>query len=376
MGGESMKVPFFDLGVFVRQQKPALMAAIERVVDSGQYIGGDEVQQFEINFAASVGAKHCVAVGNGLDAIRLLLETHDIGPGDEVIVPGFTFYATWLAVLQVGAIPVAVDVKLANASIDEAKIEIAITPKTKAILVVHLFGISANMQTINKIAKSHNLFVFEDCAQAHNGITNAGPVGNSSDGGAFSFYPTKNLGALGDAGAITINDSVVLEKLRSRRSYGVGSNKYAHVDTGWNSRLDPIQAAILSELLPGLNDVTACRREIASLYNASLTQIGIATIRSISANENVFHHFIIRVSNRNEIRNLLSEHGVATDIHYPYFFNSLKPLRNAYKSLGRDLSELPNSKILSEEVLSLPIGPWMDDVQIKFVCDSLAQLAK
>lgn len=372
MGGCPMKVPFFDLGVFVREQKPEVMAAIERVVDSGTYVGGNEVANFEAAFAKSVGSKHCVAVGNGLDAIRLLLEVHGIGPGDEVIVPGFSFYATWLAVLQVGAIPVAVDVKLEDATIDETKIVGAITTNTKAILVVHLFGISAEMTAINKIAKSHNLLVFEDCAQAHNGKTNAGPVGNSSDGGAFSFYPTKNLGALGDAGAITLNDSDVLQKLRSRRSYGVGSNKYEHIDTGWNTRLDPIQAAILSTLLPGLESITDRRVQIAKRYASVISDPNNQLVRSSRPEENVFHHFVVRAKSRRYFQNAMEVQNVSTDIHYPYFFNSLSPIYDLYKEIGRTLPKLKNSEILASEVVSLPIGPWMNDNQIKIVCDALS----
>jgi dTDP-4-amino-4,6-dideoxygalactose transaminase len=369
-----MKVPFFDLGSFVREQKPGVMAAIERVIDSGIYIGGEEVQRFEAEFAASVGAKHCVAVGNGLDAIRLLLEAHNIGPGDEVIVPGFTFYATWLAVLQVGAMPVAVDVKLEDASIDVTKINEAITTNTKAILVVHLFGISADMNAINGIAKSNNLLVFEDCAQAHNGKTNAGTVGNSSDGGAFSFYPTKNLGALGDAGAITVNDSRIASILKSRRSYGVGLTKYEHTMTGWNTRLDPIQASILRHFLPGLGAVTQRRLEIARAYSAALIDAKLSSLHSKSDSGNVFHHFVLLSKNRDQVRAALLAKGVETDLHYPYYFASIAPIADFYRSHAMILPELSNSRLLAEEVISLPMGPWMNDDQITFVCQVLSEL--
>lgn len=367
-----MKVPFFDLGEFVREQKPAIMAAVERVVDSGIYIGGTEVEQFESEFAASVGAKHCVAVGNGLDAIRLLLEAHGIGAGDEVIVPGFTFYATWLAVLQVGATPIAVDVKLEDASLDPEQIQSAISSKTRAILVVHLFGISADMQAINQIAKQNSLLVFEDCAQAHHGQTNEGPVGSSSDGAAFSFYPTKNLGALGDAGAITINNSRVLQTLKSRRSYGVGSSKYEHIDTGWNSRLDPIQASILRVLLPELHSVTASRKETARRYLKSINKSNPAIDSSIPG-QNVFHHFVIRASSREKLRENMALAGVSTDVHYPYFFNSLLPISKSYKKAGLELPDLKNSAELSQQVVSFPIGPWMNEAQVKHVQQALSQ---
>ncbi len=368
-----MKVPFFDLGAFVREQKPEIMAAVERVIDSGIYIGGQEVERFESEFAASVGAKHCVAVGNGLDAIRLLLEAHGIGAGDEVIVPGFTFYATWLAVLQAGATPIAVDVKLEDASIDPEKIQSAISSSTRAILVVHLFGISADMQAINEIAKQNSLLVFEDCAQAHHGQTNDGPVGSSSDGAAFSFYPTKNLGALGDAGAITTNDFNILQTLKSRRSYGVGSNKYEHIDTGWNTRMDPIQAAILSSLLPGLELVTNRRAQIAEKYSASIVGL-IDTVQASSTGRNVYHHYVVRAKSREALRDSLASQNISTDIHYPYFFNSLAPIRNSYQTLHLELPPLPNSERLSKEVVSLPIGPWMTNRQVRAVTDALEKL--
>ena len=366
-----MKVPFFDLGAFVREQKRAIMAAVERVVDSGIYIGGQEVERFESEFAASVGAKHCVAVGNGLDAIRLLLEAHGIGAGDEVIVPGFTFYATWLAVLQAGATPIAVDVKLEDASIDPEKIQSAISSKTRAILVVHLFGISADMQAINEIAKQNSLLVFEDCAQAHNGQTNDGPVGSAGDGAAFSFYPTKNLGALGDAGAITFNNSNILQTLNSRRSYGVGSNKYEHIDTGWNTRLDPMQAAILSALLPGLGHVTKRRIEIAEKYAAALNG-SVDSVNSSTSGHNVYHHFVVRAKSREAFQRFLSNQEINSDIHYPYFFNSIEPIRREYLALGIELNPLPNSERLSNEVVSLPSGPWMTDEQVSAVCKALS----
>ena len=366
-----MKVPFFDLGAFVHEQKSTIMDAVERVVDSGIYIGGSEVERFESEFAASVGAKHCVAVGNGLDAIRLLLEAHGIGPGDEVIVPGFTFYATWLAVIQVGAMPVAVDVRLSDASIDPELIQAAINSKTRAIIVVHLFGISADMMEINKVAKLNSILVFEDCAQAHNGQTNAGPVGNSSDGAAFSFYPTKNLGALGDAGAITSNEYGIVHKLRSRRAYGVGSSKYEHVDTGWNTRLDPIQAAILSALLPGLEGVTQTRRKIAEKYSSAIQNLSLEKIDSTRPGENVFHHYVIRAKSRIVFQQAMSEQQILTDIHYPYYFNSLEPIKAAYFHTGNALPELQNSMTLAREVVSLPIGPWMTDSQVNFVASVL-----
>jgi dTDP-3-amino-3,4,6-trideoxy-alpha-D-glucose transaminase len=369
-----MRVPFFDLGHFVADHKQAIMSGFERIVDSGVYIGGSEVERFETSFAESVKSAHCVAVGNGLDAIRMLLEAHDIGPGDEVIVPGFTFYATWLAVMQTGATPVAVDVRLEDGVIDADKVISAINPKTKAIIVVHLFGITADMLALNQIARENGLLVFEDCAQAHAGETNAGSVGSSGDGAAFSFYPTKNLGALGDAGAITANDKAIAAKLRSSRSYGVGATKYDHIDLGWNSRLDPLQASVLNLLLPGLPAVTKKRQQIASSYKEALSPSYPYLDKRDSAGDNVFHHFVIRASEREKARSQLAELGVATDIHYPYFFGSLKPILNLYKALELQLPSLPNSERLAAEVLSLPMGPWMTEQQVEHVQQSLNSL--
>lgn len=366
-------VPFFDLGSFVGQHKRAILAAFENVLDSGVFIGGSEVEKFESAFAKSVGSSHCVAVGNGLDAIRILLEAHGIGPGDEVIVPGFTFYATWLAVLQTGASPVAVDVRLEDATIDASKVAQAISEKTKAILVVHLFGITVDMLAVNQIAKEYDLLVFEDCAQAHAGVTNAGPVGNSCDGAAFSFYPTKNLGALGDAGAITTNDPAIAAKLHSSRSYGVGETKYEHVSLGWNSRLDPLQASVLNVLLPGLKSVTDQRKQIARSYKESLSDSCTFLDQSRTDGDNVFHHFVLRVANRDNARKRLESLGISTDIHYPYSFNSLKPLLDFYSSNGRQLPELPNSSALAAEVLSIPMGPWMSEDQVAQVASGLAR---
>jgi dTDP-4-amino-4,6-dideoxygalactose transaminase len=265
-----------------------------------------------------------------------------------------------------------VDVSLEDASIDVRKIKDAITQNTKAILVVHLFGISADMKSINNIAKSHDLLVFEDCAQAHHGKTNAGPVGNSSDGGAFSFYPTKNLGALGDAGAITLNDSAAADKIQSRRSYGVGSSKYEHIDTGWNTRLDSMHASILRTLLPGLESVTSFRQEIARSYLSSMNKPELV-IGSSEIGENVYHHFVIRPNSRFALQNHMAQAGIMTDIHYPYFFNSIVPISKAYKAKGRVLPSLPNSELLSKQVVSLPMGPWMKLDQITHVQQTLGR---
>ncbi len=262
-------IPFYDLGEITRRRRPELVRAFEETLDGGWFIGGPAVEAFETAFAKYVGVEHCIAVGNGLDAIRIGLEAAGVGAGDEVIVPGFTFYATWLAVLQIGAIPVAVDVDT-NASIDAAAVEAAVTARTRAVLPVHLFGIPANMAELNRIADRHGLVLIEDGAQAHGARWEGERVGSIGDIGAFSFYPTKNLGALGDAGALTTNRADVASIARSRRSYGQGAQKYDHVDTGWNSRMDALQARILRDGLRELDSGNDRRRSIAAAYRDAL----------------------------------------------------------------------------------------------------------
>jgi dTDP-4-amino-4,6-dideoxygalactose transaminase len=369
-----LKVPFFDLGSFIQDRKTDVLEVIERVLDGGIYVGGEEVLSFEKAFASSVESKHCVSVGNGLDALRLILESHNIGPGDEVIVPGFTFYATWLAVMQTGASPVAVDVNLEDASINPALLKNAITSKTRAIIVVHLFGISADMLAVGKVAKDYGLLVFEDAAQAHSGKTNAGPVGSSGDAAAFSFYPTKNLGALGDGGAITTNNAEVAARMMSLRSYGVGKTKYEHVEAGWNSRLDTIQAAVLSLFLRDLSEVTDFRRSIATRYEEALSSTDLEIVGSNGRETNVFHHFVVRTANREELRQDLLTSGVGTDLHYPYYFNSISPVRQFLHERGLPSPPLPNAEKLASSVVSLPIGPWMSGEQVTQVAGVLSGL--
>jgi dTDP-3-amino-3,4,6-trideoxy-alpha-D-glucose transaminase len=366
-----VKVPFFDLGAQLANYKGDLLREIEKVIDSGVFIGGESVATFERDFAKFIGTEHAVGVGNGLDAIRIILEALGIGEGDEVIVPAFTFYATWLAVVQVGAIPVFVDVHLADACIDESQIESQITAKTKAVLAVHLYGNVANLAEIKRIADFHGIHLIEDVAQAHGAIRDnlaAGSVGIAS---AFSFYPTKNLGALGDGGAIVTNSPGLSKKAISRRSYGIGESKYEHVDTGWNTRLDPIQAVILNLHLKMIESFTAKRRLIASTYLSSLQGFEDKVVGPTDVLESVWHHFVIRPKNRETFRLAMNKMGISTDVHYPYSANSVEPMR---QYLQRMSSPMTNSQELSNSVVSLPIGPWMSSEQIRFVADALQEL--
>ena len=370
-----MLVPFYDLSAEVSGKSSEILGAFKSVLDSGQFIGGAVVEQFESEFASFNGVQFCAGVGNGLDAIRLILEALDIGPGDEVIVPNFTFYATWLAVMQVGARPVFVDVLADSAGLNPVLIEERISSRTKAILVVHLYGIPAQMSAIMEIAQRHRLQVVEDCAQAHGANVNGKLVGSFGIAGAFSFYPTKNLGALGDAGAIITDSEEILNFVKSRRSYGYGASKYEHVDFGWNSRLDPLQAAVLSQKLHRLEESNGRRRQIAEKY---LDALGSRSEKVVGerASNSVWHHFVIKANRRESLRSFLHDRGVSTDIHYPYF-NQDTPAVVNYLSQFHEETNLPMATVgmgLSANVVSLPIGPWMSDSQVVYVSQVLSEI--
>jgi dTDP-3-amino-3,4,6-trideoxy-alpha-D-glucose transaminase len=364
-------VPFFDLKKQLISYREELHEALDKTLDGGYFIGGQALETFEHSFAAFIGVKNCVGVGNGLDALRIVLEYWKIGPGDEVIVPSFSFYATWLAVMQVGATPVFVDVELSSANINPDGIEKAITPKTKAIIAVHLYGQPAKMTAINEIAKRHNIKVLEDSAQAHGAEVGGIKTGSLGDASGFSFYPTKNLGALGDAGAITTNDDNLTVFAKSRRSYGVGKTKYEHIDFGWNSRLDSLQAAFLQVHLEKLPSWTTKRREIAGRYFDALGSRKSNVVGPENVVDSIWHHFVLKTKDRASAQKVLLSHGVSTDIHYPYFANSLQPIADYRKALGAGIRENPVGKALAKSIISLPMGPWMDQSQIDKVCEAL-----
>jgi dTDP-3-amino-3,4,6-trideoxy-alpha-D-glucose transaminase len=366
-------VPFFDLGRTIKAESKELHEALDRVIDSGFFIGGPSVERFEQQFATYVGSKHCIGVANGLDAIRLILEAYEIGPGDEVIVPAFTYYATWLAVIQTGATLVPVDVIANTANIDPNLVEEAITPKTKAIIAVHLFGQGADMLPLTELAKKHGIYLFEDAAQGHGAETTAGRVGSCSDAAAFSFYPTKNLGALGDAGAVTTDDPAIAARIVSRRSYGQGKTKYEHVDTGWNSRLDPLQAEFLSIHLTKLDTWNEKRRQIAAYYLEALGENRFSSIIGPhSPKESVWHHFVLRSSYRQKIRDYLRSQQILTDIHYPYSIYEIPPLAQSISQNGNQGYKVARS--LGQQVVSIPIGPWLSDSEVSRVCQALSSI--
>ncbi|WP_140425541.1 DegT/DnrJ/EryC1/StrS aminotransferase family protein [Cryobacterium sp. N21] len=369
-----MNVPFFDLGSFTRSHADDLHACLDEVLEGGYFVGGPLTERFEDEFSAFVGSKYCVGTANGLDSIRLILEAYGVGPGDEVIVPAFTFYATWLGVTQTGATPVPVEVMSTTANMDPAGLEKAITERTKAIVPVHLYGQAADLRSILAVARKHNLVVVEDAAQSHGAVSSAGMTGSAGDAAAFSFYPTKNLGALGDAGCVTTSDPNIAARIRSRRSYGQGAAKYDHVDTGWNSRMDPLQASFLSLHLRSLDDWTDKRRAIATSYRDALGEGKAASVVGpMDVQGSVWHHFVLKAANRNELQSYLSEHGVSSDAHYPYSVYQLAPMRALMNTLSLE-QEFPVADTLAERVTSLPMGPWMSADQINHVAAVLKEM--
>lgn len=355
---ENRKVPFLDFQEAHLEIRQELDAAYDRVLNSGWFILGKEVEAFEREFAAYCEAEHCVGVGNGLEALHLILRAYGIGPGDEVIVPANTYIATWLAVSYAGARPVPVEPDARTYNIDPALIEAAITPATKAILPVHLYGQPAEMDPINAIAARHGLKVIEDAAQAHGARYRGRRVGGLGDAAGFSFYPGKNLGALGDGGAVVTNDVELADRVRVLRNYG-SRVKYHNEVKGFNSRLDEIQAALLRAKLPVLDDWNARRREVAARYRDELagSELGLPFVPEWA--EPVWHLFVVRHPRRDELQQRLQQAGIGTMIHYP-----IPPhLQPAYAELGFGVGAFPITETIHREVVSLPMGPQLTGAQ-------------
>lgn len=349
------EVPFLDLKSPAQELRAEIDAAIARVIDSGRYILGPEVEAFEAEFAAYCEADHAIGVANGLDALHLALRAMDIGEGDEVIVPSNTYIATWLAVSQCGAVPVPVEPVEATYNIDPARIEAAVTPRTKVILPVHLYGQPADLDPILAIARRHGLRVLEDGAQAHGARYKNKRIGGHGDAVAWSFYPGKNLGALGDGGAVTTNDPALADRLRVLRNYG-SRLKYVNNELGWNSRLDPLQAAILRVKLQHLDAWNARRAGIAGQYLRGLADSGVVLPTVPEWAEPVWHLFVVRHPGRDSLQAKLTAAGVGSLIHYP-----TPPHRQqAYAGLGIAADAFPLASRLADEVLSLPMGPHQD----------------
>ena len=350
-------IQFLDLKAGYLELKEELDEAASRVLDSGRYILGDEVEAFEAEWAAHCGVRHCVGVGNGLEALHLVLRAWGVGEGDEVIVPSNTYIATWLAVSMAGATPVPVEPDPATYNIDHTRIEAAITPRTRAILPVHLYGQPADMDPIMEIAGCYGLRVLEDAAQAHGAGYRGRRCGSLGHAAGWSFYPGKNLGAFGDAGAVTTDDSDLADRVRVVRNYG-SRLKYHNEVRGYNSRLDPLQAAFLRVKLSHLEEWNQRRNGIAQLYMRELVGLPGLTLPQVPDwAEPCWHLFVARHPLRDQVRHVLEHAGIGTLIHYP-----VPPhLSQAYADSGYAAGSFPLAEHLAAEVFSIPIGPHLSE---------------
>lgn len=359
-------IPFLDLGAAYRELKVEIDVAVNRVLESGWYILGPEVEAFEAEWAAYCGANHAVSVANGLDALTLALRALEIGPDDEVIVPSNTYIATWLAVSNVGATPVPVEPDPTTHNIDPLLIEAAITPKTRAVIPVHLYGQPADLDAILSIARAYKIAVVEDAAQAHGARYKGQRIGAHGDVVCWSFYPGKNLGALGDGGAITTNRSDIADRIQVLRNYG-SREKYINEVQGINSRLDPIQAAVLRVKLPYLDEWTNRRRAIAAAYAEGLKYGGLILPHVPEWADPVWHLYVVCSPERDELQARLTEADIGSLIHYP-----IPPhMQTAYSKLNLSNDALKLARKMSSEVLSLPMGPHLHADQVKAIIDFL-----
>lgn len=360
------EIPFLDMKTPYEELQAELDEAWQRVMKSGWYILGQEVEAFEQEFARYVGAEYCVGVGNGLEALHLILRAYDIGPGDEVIVPSNTYIATWLAVSYAGASLVPVEPVERAYNLDPERIEAAITPRARAILVVHLYGQTADMDGINAVAKKHGLKVIEDAAQAHGARYRGKMAGTLGDAAGWSFYPGKNLGALGDGGAVTTNDPALAERIRTLRNYG-SKVKYYNLEKGFNSRLDELQAALLRAKLPHLDEWNARRAHIAEMYLNAFDNSGLLLPLAPEGMQPCWHLFVVRSQRREALQAHLKQRGIGAMIHYP-----VPPhLQEAYRELNLPKGSFPISEAIHREVLSLPIGPHLSAGQAEQVIEAV-----
>ncbi len=354
-----MTVKFLDLQDLHCGIRDELDEAISRVVDSGRYILGPEVEAFETEFARYCSARHCVGVANGLDALHLILRALEIGRGDEVIVASNTFIATWLAVTMVGATPVPVEPDPETHNVDPDRVEAAITRRTRVILPTHLYGQPADLDPLLHLTRQHGLKLVEDAAQAHGARYKGTRIGAHGDAVAWSFYPGKNLGALGDGGAVTTNDAALAERIRILGNYG-SRVKYVNDVPGYNSRLDSLQAAVLSVKLSHLDEWNELRRSAATRYFDVLPRSAMTLPTTPNWAEAVWHLFVVRTPRRDALASYLSERAIETLVHYP------KPphLQQAYIDIGLNRGEFPIAEQLADEVLSLPMGPHLTNDEV------------
>ncbi|MBI5873601.1 MAG: DegT/DnrJ/EryC1/StrS family aminotransferase [Candidatus Omnitrophica bacterium] len=367
-----MKIPFTDLKPQFKEIKVAANRAFGELVKRGDYILGRDVREFECSFAGFIGTKYALGVNSGTDALFLGLLGLGIGPKDEVIVPTYTYIASAFAITYTGATPVFVDIDEKTFNIDISKIEKAITSKTKAIMPVHLYGQSADMRPILRIAKKHGLKVIEDAAQAHGAEYHGKKVGCIGDIGAFSFYPTKNLGAFGDGGMLVTNDEKLFEKLKKLRDYG-RKTRYEHVSLGYNSRLDSVQALFLGQKLKKLDEWNKRRILAAKLYRKLLCGAeNIILPEEASYGKHVYHIFAVRVKNRDAVLEGLKKAGVNAAVHYPIALH----LQEVYRDLGYKTGDFPVAEKISHDVLCLPIYPHIKESDIKYVVKILKGLVK
>jgi dTDP-4-amino-4,6-dideoxygalactose transaminase len=364
-----MDVPFVDLAAEHREIRTEIDEAIRRVIEDGSFILGRDLEEFEKEFAAYCGSRHAIGVGSGLDALTLALQARGIGPGDEVITAANTFIATALAVSRVGATPVLADCNESDFNLNPDAVEKAITPRTRAVVPVHLYGQLASIDAFRDLARRHGLFLLEDAAQAHGAAAQGRRAGSFGDAGTYSFYPAKNLGAFGDGGLIVTDDDGLDAKIRMLRNYGQ-RKKYDHAVVGTNSRLDTLQAAVLRVKLPGLDRRNEARRAAADGYRRRLAGLSLVLPRAPEEpGRHVYHLYVVRVAGRDQVQRRLAAAGIQTGIHYPQPIH----LQEAYRHLGIGPGTYPVAERLAGELLSLPMFPSLTEEQIDRVGSALEE---
>lgn len=360
------RVPFLDLRRELEEMRPEIEAAIARVLTAGQLILGEEVERFETAFAAACGARHAVGVASGTDAITIALQAVGIGPGDEVITVANTCVPTIVGIEQAGAVPVLVDPDSTTFTIDPERAEQAITPRTRALVPVHLYGQMADMRALVELCESRGLALVEDCAQAHGARFHGAPAGSFGHAASFSFYPTKNLGALGDGGAVVSSDEQVATRARMLRTYGE-QKRFVHVIRGRNSRLDALQAAVLAAKLPRLESRNERRRALARRYSEAFAETDLVLPTEASGRYHVYHLYVVRSADRDGFRGRLEGRGVQTAVHYPLPVH----LQPAYRDLGRRDASLSVAEALATEIVSLPLYPELTDEEVSWCIEAV-----